>query len=365
MRKAYLIFLMIGLFFWLNCQNLQAQATVRGTITDAETGEPLARVNVFLSGTQLGAATNKAGFYHLDAIPVGGYRLVISIIGYQRKVVNIVVGYNEELEKSFKLKPVVYKLPDLFVGEYGEDWQKNLKRFKNYFIGQTGMADSVEILNPKALVFEKNWWGKMTAEALAPLMIENKALGYYITYYLKEFSQSGGLTKWDGEPFFVEMTPADSAQAAYWKRNRERAFYGSLRNLLLALIDRRIDDSGFVLYNIRQGMYGPSSTDQDQISGERIIEQGKKDFLYDLNFFGRLKIVYLKEEEVPGYVDWLRGRRRAPRSVQTSFLDLNEHPVTVDVNGEIILPYAATQFGYFSFQRLAYLTPKGYRPEGY
>jgi len=49
--------------------------------------------------------------------------------------------------------------------------------------------------------------------------------------------------------------------------------------------------------------------------------------------------------------------------VQTSYLELNEHPITVDKVGEILEPYGTTQFGYFFFERLAMKTPREYRPD--
>ncbi len=363
MQKLSIVLLVGGLFIVANSKAIQAQSTIQGRITDAETGKPLARANVFLSGTKMGTGTNESGYYRLESIPAGGYRLVISILGYKREIVDIIVGQREAVERDFELQSVVYELPKLYVGNYGEEWKENLERFIDHFIGRSGLADSVTILNPKALVFETNWWGRLTAEALAPLKIKNEALGYFITYYLKEFSHSGGLTKWDGEPFFTAMTPADSAQAAYWERNRQKAFYGSFRHFLLALIHHKLDEQGFILYNHRQGVYGYRANNRNEISGKEIIEEGKKDFLYELNFFGRLEIAYLREDESLEYVQWLPRTYRAPRSRQTSYIELNEHSVTVDADGEIILPYAVTQYGYFSFERIAYLTPRGYRPE--
>lgn len=366
MRKVSIILLLFGLFTGVNIAVLQAQATISGRITDAETGKPLPRVNVFISGTKMGTGSNEEGYYRITDIPPGGYRLVVSIIGYQRETVDVIIGRGETVEIDFELKPVVYKLPKLFVRNLDEEWKENLEEFTNHFIGWGRWADSVIILNPGVLVFDETWWGKLTAKALAPLKIKNKALGYIITYYLKEFSHSGGLTKWDGEPFFTEMTPSDSAQAAYWERNRRKAFYGSFRHFLLALINHRVDQAGFELYNIRQRAYRFMRNNPEEISAETIIEQGKKEFLYHLNFFGQLKIVYRRADETLEYVKWLRpATYRAPRGAQTSYLELNKHPVKLDRNGEIILPYAVTQYGYFAFQRIAYLTPRGYRPANY
>ena len=43
--------------------SLIAQASVTGTVTDASTGEALVGANVYLSGTELGSATDVNGKY--------------------------------------------------------------------------------------------------------------------------------------------------------------------------------------------------------------------------------------------------------------------------------------------------------------
>src|SRR5699024_6280896 len=365
MGRIAVILSLISLILWAYRPQLHAQATIQGRVTDAQTGKPWPEANVFLSGTKMGTATNDAGYYRLRNIPPGGYRLVVSIIGYEQKVSDVIIGHGASKEINFELEPVVYELPELSVRNLDKEWKEKLERFTDHFVGQKSWADSVKILNPEVLVFDKNWWGRLSAKALAPLNIKNMALGYHITCHLKEFNQSGGQTKWDGEPLFREMKPADSAQAVYWEQNRRKAFLGSMRHFLLALISRQADEEGFILYNHRRGIYGHSSNDRDKISGANIIKEADKDFLYRLNFFGRLEIVYLRENETLEYVQWLPGAYRAPRGRQTSFLELNEHPVTIDADGGIVQPYGVTQFGYFSFERLAFLTSREYRPKDF
>jgi outer membrane receptor for ferrienterochelin and colicin len=53
-----------------------------GTVTDADTGQPLAGVNVFLEGTTMGAATDENGFYVILNVPPGEYTIRSSMIGY-------------------------------------------------------------------------------------------------------------------------------------------------------------------------------------------------------------------------------------------------------------------------------------------
>ena len=59
-----------------------AAATLTGTVTDSETGRPLAGAVVFLIGTQLQSATTEAGQYRMDGIPPGHYLLRVSLFGY-------------------------------------------------------------------------------------------------------------------------------------------------------------------------------------------------------------------------------------------------------------------------------------------
>ncbi len=55
---------------------------IAGTVTDAQTGEPLAGVNVFLEGTTLGAATDVDGTYFIINVIPGRYLLKVLYVGY-------------------------------------------------------------------------------------------------------------------------------------------------------------------------------------------------------------------------------------------------------------------------------------------
>jgi outer membrane receptor protein involved in Fe transport len=56
---------------------------VAGLVTDNESGEALAGVNVYLEGTSLGAATDLEGYYQIINVPPGSYSLTVSMIGYR------------------------------------------------------------------------------------------------------------------------------------------------------------------------------------------------------------------------------------------------------------------------------------------
>lgn len=68
----------------LSCQLFaQGNGTINGHITDESTGEALIRVNVIISGTTIGAATDLEGNYTITNVPAGSYTLVFSLISYQ------------------------------------------------------------------------------------------------------------------------------------------------------------------------------------------------------------------------------------------------------------------------------------------
>jgi|GEM_PF-233937 TonB-dependent SusC/RagA subfamily outer membrane receptor len=84
---------------------------IRGKVVDAETGEPLMGANVFLKGTQVGAATDRNGVFLIPNAPLGTYVLVVSYIGYKREEKEIRVVQGQELRVDFELQP------DIFQGE--------------------------------------------------------------------------------------------------------------------------------------------------------------------------------------------------------------------------------------------------------
>ena len=360
-----IIILLIGCFSIMgNMESLQAQGVIVGRLIDTETKKPLRGAHIFLSGTRLGTQTDHTGRYALRDIPPGFYRLVVSSIGYGRKTYGLQMGPGDYKNIDLSMKQVVYEMVDLDVLN-DDKWRKHYRQFEKLFLGFSEEADSVVILNPEVLRFDANFWGRLTAEAIAPLQIVNNALGYQITYYLKEFKYTGRRTWWDGEPLFSEMTPTDSLQQAQWEANRRKAFYGSMRHFWLSLLNNRLEEEGFLLYNVRKSAHPAFEDTRRKVGIDRLIEEGEKAYLHRVQYSGSLEIIYTREEEDIRYLDWARDLRRGPIRSQVSWLELNDRYITVDADGEVVEPYGAIQLGYFGFQRLADLTPRDYRPEGF
>jgi len=93
---------------WLYSEN----GSIRGTVTDAQTQEPLYGANVLLLDTERGASTDDRGNYSIENIPVGAYRIRITFIGYNTSVkTDIMVKSSSPVFVNAELEP------DIIAGE--------------------------------------------------------------------------------------------------------------------------------------------------------------------------------------------------------------------------------------------------------
>lgn len=78
--------------------------SIQGIVTDMQTKEPLAGVNVLVPETTLGASTDLEGKFIIEGLSIGTYRLEISYIGYMtQKVTDIVVKHNKPAMVNIQL----------------------------------------------------------------------------------------------------------------------------------------------------------------------------------------------------------------------------------------------------------------------
>ena len=101
-----LLVLTVGI---INAQNIQ----VTGTVTDANTGEPVMFASVMLKGTVVGAATDEGGKFTISS-PANGI-LVFSYIGYT----TVEVPVNGRTTVNVTMAPDAVYLEDVLVVAYG------------------------------------------------------------------------------------------------------------------------------------------------------------------------------------------------------------------------------------------------------
>ena len=80
-------------------------------------------VNIYLSGTMLGAATDSLGVYETAGIPQGKFVFVASMIGYTARIENIVFDESKVYSFKFSLIPTTYNLDEIrMMDEFDREW---------------------------------------------------------------------------------------------------------------------------------------------------------------------------------------------------------------------------------------------------
>lgn len=347
----------------------QTVATLTGTVID-DAGQPVASANVFLAGTQRGTATDAQGRYRLTNVPLGAHRLVASSIGYTTGAEDLVLRRaGEEKRVDFRLKRSEVALGEVTVeSERDEKWQQRYERFRRRFLGESVNAAQTEIVNPFVLDFRERM-GTLEATASEPLVIENRALGYRVRYDLTDFEARSDYNFFHGEPLFEELQPADAAEAARWQANRRKAYLGSPRHLLRALVAGNVDEQGFSLFLL------PSSNPMGGAFGQRgrqtrfpakpgeILKAARQEGEHVLQFPGILQVIYRGEPEDAEYLtrEWAREQRSA-NEVQTSEIrfPVGQSSAQLDRFGAELDPRSITVSGYMAFERFAEELPIEY-----
>ena len=83
--------------------SLHAQ-TIKGTLSNLETGEAITFANVVLEGTRYGAATDINGFYLINKMPEGDYTLRVRFVGYQEYTEPISIKKGQTIIRNISLK---------------------------------------------------------------------------------------------------------------------------------------------------------------------------------------------------------------------------------------------------------------------
>ncbi len=387
--KRLVIFILLFLFllnqtFVSYPQSINASIT--GRITDKESYKPISNVNVFLAYTMSGSSTDEKGIYSIDNIPPGRYTLVISHIGY--KIFNTKVKINgaDKYVFNVSLKPKVYQLTPIKVtAERWLDWVKNYKIFKKAFIGTSDFARNTFILDSLTLDFNRNEDDLLFAKAEKPLIIINKALGYYIEYNLIYFEYGGDYVKYSGFPKYSFLKTTDPDTLELWKFNRQKAYNGSLRHFLRAICENYfITDK-----NLNSADYQIDYSDKTyngykaEYTDENFLKKNGFEVLYKSSLLptnGILPIIFLantnqylkpaknKNEMYLKFENYLEvkynnpNKKKFPEDDRTkvSWIRLEKDSVLIDKLGRYYETFSIKSHGYWATQRLADTLPYEY-----
>ena len=104
---------------WLLATNASAQntATLRGTVADSLSGQPLAGVSVGLQGQPGGTATDALGQFRLGGLAAGTYTLRVGALGYRAQAVPVTLKAGESQRLTLRVATTTLSLAEVTVSQ--------------------------------------------------------------------------------------------------------------------------------------------------------------------------------------------------------------------------------------------------------
>lgn len=340
-----------------NAQSQSSQiGTIAGKVVDAKTNEPLKNVNVFLTNTMLGDATDKKGHYEIENIPFGMYELTVSMIGYEVQSRQIRVINSVKMVENFYLQPRILRGEEVTITAMDPATrEKYMKIFQRIFLGASHEELHCTLTNPHAVKLRYTDSTRvLDAYANEPLIVENRATGFKIDFILDTFRCEMIATQlsftFKGRAHFKELDPRNSKEKEVWHRNRLIAYHGSLRHFLTALATDRIYESGFNIYRTADPTPGrptPLDIPKTKTGAREILFATQEPHQNRLQFDDFLEVTFNLEGEL-----------------QTSWLALNKEYAILNIQGVIIEPFDPTNVrGHWAYESLTELLPRDFNPE--
>ena len=262
------------------CFNLCAQ-TIAGKVYKAGTDSIIAQASVYYGGTQTGTMTDAEGVFKLQQMP-GKIPMVVSCIGYYSTTLS---DYSSAGQLKIYLKPKVNELQGITINAGGMSRADMEKLFIREFIGISDNAANCRIINIDDVdLYYSKKTGTLTAFSDKPLEIENKRLGYHITYYLDKFIKDAKNILYQGNYVFTDkVTDADQKQISH---NREEAYDGSRMEFIRALWSDKLGQYGYkVVDHYSKPVPIDSILVSDKLAQKFIILSGRVSLVHNDNPF--------------------------------------------------------------------------------
>lgn len=250
---------------------------VTGTVISEPGRQPVPFASVFINNSTLGTTTDENGRFSLSRLTPGKHELVVSLLGYEKFFTVITVPQEKPLtillrEKSTQLDQVTVRAFDK------DGWKTWGTLFTESFIGTSANAKRTVLKNTGDLRFRHNKKENvLEVFAVAPLRVQNRALGYDLEYHLELFriDFKNNSQVYAGYPFFKEARSVSKSHI----RRRESAYNASLMKFMRSLYHNTVQKDG---YSVRK-MVEIRNREKERIKAIR-----EKYTLKELDASGRL-----------------------------------------------------------------------------
>ena len=104
----------------------QGTGTIRGTVTDSATGQPISGAQIVVTGTTIGTLTGEGGTFTLRNVPARSVNVRAQRIGYAPAEHGVTLAENDSVTVAFTLAPIAAQLSEIVVVGYGTSTRKDV-----------------------------------------------------------------------------------------------------------------------------------------------------------------------------------------------------------------------------------------------
>ena len=182
-------FLLISFLFPIVSSFAQT-GTIRGFVSDKNTGEPIMFCNVIIDGTSNGSQTDLNGMYTLSKIPVGEHKIAVTFIGYKKLTQDISLNKGQILTLKFELESSTVNIGEVEISAERQEMKTDVKaasiKITNEDLnlvptigGEADLAQYMQII--PGVIFTGDQGGQLYIRGGSP--VQNKVLLDGMTIY--------------------------------------------------------------------------------------------------------------------------------------------------------------------------------------
>ena len=182
-------FLLISFLFFV-VSSFSQTGTIRGFVSDKNTGESIMFCNVTIDGTSHGSQTDLNGMYTLSKIPVGEHKIAVTFIGYKKLTQDISLNKGQILTLKFELESSTVNIGEVEISAERQEMKTDVKaasiKITNEDLnlvptigGEADLAQYMQII--PGVIFTGDQGGQLYIRGGSP--VQNKVLLDGMTIY--------------------------------------------------------------------------------------------------------------------------------------------------------------------------------------